>query len=141
MSEPESVTELIDKVVAKRDSSVTSIFIAATPSPKVFWVSLQGSYDKVIEHRSNDPKLYQVSIPVAVLTPEVKRYLSRATVTLGMFRLLKEPKEWKTWKIENVQVHEDLKTHEVKVELGLLLDGDAVAAGSFNYTADLYLGF
>lgn len=141
MSDPEFVTQLIGSIVDQRDSSVTSILIAATPSPKIYWVSLQGTYDKVVEHRSNDPEVYPVSISLVVLKPEVNRYLSRATVTLGMFRLLNEAKEWKTWKIENVRVHEDLRTHEVKVEFDLSLKGDAVAAGSFNYTADLYLGF
>lgn len=143
MSEPESVTQLIDSMLEKekRDSSVTSILIAATPFPNIFWVSLHGSYNKVVEHHSSDSRLYPVSIPVAVLTPQVKRYRSRATVTLGMFRLLREPGTWKTWEVTNVQVQEDLNTHQVTVEFGLRLDGKSVAAGSFSYIADLYLGF
>jgi hypothetical protein len=107
----------------------------------MFWVSLQGRHDQVIEHRSKDHRTYPVSIPVAVLTDEVNRYRSRATVTLGMFRLLNDARTWKTWEVKNVQVQENLSTHQVTVEFGLLLDGDAVAAGSFNYTVDLYLGF
>ena len=143
MNDPKAVTQLIDSMFAKSDSSVTSILIAATPFPKIFWVSLQGHHDQVIEHRSNQGggPTYPVSIPVAVLTPEVNRYSSRATVTLGMFRFLNEARTWKTWDVKDVQVQEDLKTHQVTVEFGLHLDGDAVAAGAFNYTVDLYLGF
>jgi hypothetical protein len=139
MEQPASVAQLIDSMLAKREPSITSTFVAATPFPNIFWVSLQGRHDQTIKHGSKNEHTYQVSIPVAVLTPETKRYLSRATVTLGMFRLLNDARTWKTWEIKDVQVQEDLNTHLVTIEFGLLLDSDSVAAGSFYYTADLYL--
>ncbi len=141
MSEPALINQLIEGMLAQRDSSVTSTFVGATPFPQVLWFSLSGYLDKVIQHTSTTPRTHKVSIPVATLAPGVRLYRSRATVHMGMFRHINDPSTWRMWDLTNAQVQEDSTTHQITVQFDLLLDGDNVAAGSFNFTADLYLGF
>src|SRR4029077_17110605 len=138
MIDPDLVTQATDEMFDTRDSSVTSIFVAATPNPKIRWFSLQGFYDmtkepkKPMEHRSKIRKEYPVSIPVARLNSNVKNYGARATVTMGTFRLIGEMGTWKTWGIEDVKVQENLQSHDVTVDFNLVLDSESVGVESFS---------